>query len=358
MARVIDSDYVDALSLIGGFDMGINLDGFEEHVKKFMELPIKYAHDKAVELFEDVHAMLYAPFPDDGVPNKLNKTSRDLCSSNVITGSSPTSVETEIVWPSVEVSTPLVSLITVENSSTPPFDMDAHETESSVTKDPENTSSKGGPIEVHDPCLLQGDTSVSEIYDSCTSEEVILWNPDISVKKVQAEPTTVFQDYVSHALDTDKAAEEAGLKSSGHSEPSVCNGATPLENSGVNDEEQMVVYSGNDPVEEIKHDVLRGADDANVWCDDKIRFVGINPGDDQEQQEQMGSHNIELSSASLPKNTSFKKMFMRSLSGKLGWSKKQTNAHQAVCARSQEAANLGYQLVSSGDDLEDDWQVV
>lgn len=37
MVRGVDSDYID-LSLMGTFDMGINFDGFEENVKKFMEV--------------------------------------------------------------------------------------------------------------------------------------------------------------------------------------------------------------------------------------------------------------------------------------------------------------------------------
>ena len=37
MARSIDSDYID-FSHMGGFDMGINFDGFEENVRKFMEV--------------------------------------------------------------------------------------------------------------------------------------------------------------------------------------------------------------------------------------------------------------------------------------------------------------------------------
>jgi hypothetical protein len=37
MARSINSDYID-LSLMGGFDLGINFDGFQENVKKIMEV--------------------------------------------------------------------------------------------------------------------------------------------------------------------------------------------------------------------------------------------------------------------------------------------------------------------------------
>jgi hypothetical protein len=37
MARGINSDYID-LSLMGGFDLGINFDGFQENVKKIIEV--------------------------------------------------------------------------------------------------------------------------------------------------------------------------------------------------------------------------------------------------------------------------------------------------------------------------------
>ncbi|KAL6838831.1 hypothetical protein ACP4OV_031545 [Aristida adscensionis] len=358
MARVIDSDYVDALSLVGGFDMGINFDGFEENVKKFIELPIKYldsAHDKAIELIEDVHAMLCPTLPDDKVPNKLNETSKDPTSSSSITGSSPPSVEMELVGANVEVSIPLASPISMGSNSTGCIDTDAHESESCVPESPENTSSKGAHIEVHDPCQSTGATSVTEIYDSCTSEEVILWNPDISIKKLPEEPTTEFQDYVSHALHTDKITKAFGLQCSGHSESSICNGATPLEMFCANNEEQIVAYIANDPVEETKHDVFKFSADPNVLSDDKIQFVNI---DVRDYQEHMRSKKFEASAFPQRKNSSFKKMFMRSLSSKLRWSKKQTNAHQAVATRSQDAESLGYQVLSSAGDLEDDWEVL
>ncbi|XP_062222720.1 uncharacterized protein LOC133921220 isoform X3 [Phragmites australis] len=299
MVRGVDSDYID-LSLMGAFDMGINFDGFEENVKKFMELPINYlnsAHDKAVDLIEDVHAMICATFPDDVVPSKPHEIFKDPSSSNVITGSSPTSVETELIGPNAEVSTP-ASLITVENSCTGCVDTGADETESFLTKSPENTTSKGGHIEANDLCLLPEDTSTTELYDSCNSEEVILWNPEISVKPPRPPET------ISHDLSAD---------------------------------------------------VSRCADDPNMCPDDMIKFVNIDLRDDQEH---MKNDKFEASSVHLRKNTSFKKMFMRNLSGKIRWSKKQSNAHQVVSARSQDEENLGYQAVSSSDDLEDDWEVV
>jgi hypothetical protein len=48
---------------------------------------------------------------------------------------------------------------------------------------------------------------------------------------------------------------------------------------------------------------------------------------------------------------------MRNLSNKLGWSKKRS-VEQAVPDRSQDGENLGYQIVSSSDDLDDDWEVL
>jgi len=39
MARSIDSDYID-FSHMGGFNMGIDFDGFEENVRKFMEVVV------------------------------------------------------------------------------------------------------------------------------------------------------------------------------------------------------------------------------------------------------------------------------------------------------------------------------
>lgn len=44
MARSIDSDYID-FSHMGGFDMGINFEVFEENVKKFMEVVVVPSHN-------------------------------------------------------------------------------------------------------------------------------------------------------------------------------------------------------------------------------------------------------------------------------------------------------------------------
>jgi hypothetical protein len=187
----------------------------------FLQIPVQYldsAHDKAVEFIEDVQAIFFAPFTDDD-DDVLNE--EDQSSSNVITESSPTSSETELVGPNTEAST-TASLINVENSSTGCVDTDAHGTESfSSSKStslslmnhvcPENTSSEGAHIEANDPCLLPGAEGISprEIcgtnfsnrrsifylstycrLTSCfsvsfshlpplsdSSEEVILWNP-------------------------------------------------------------------------------------------------------------------------------------------------------------------------------------
>jgi hypothetical protein len=43
MARSINSDYID-FSHMGGFDMGIDFNGFEENVKKFMEVVVVPSH--------------------------------------------------------------------------------------------------------------------------------------------------------------------------------------------------------------------------------------------------------------------------------------------------------------------------
>ncbi|XP_035817536.1 uncharacterized protein [Zea mays] len=248
MARNINSDYID-FSHLGGFDMGINFDEFEENVKKLMEY-LDSAHDKAVEFIEDVHAKFYGPFTDDEVPNN------DQSSRYVITESSPTSIEKELVGPNTELSTPPACFITMENSSTG-CDTDAHKTqsESFSTKStglssmnhvyPENNLSEGAHIDSNDLCI--------RIYDS--SEEVILWNPVSSVKPQQShELTTIPQDdHALHALETE-VTEQVGLNCSGHSDSSVCSGVSPLENSCANCEEKMVLHSANDPVGVTVHD--------------------------------------------------------------------------------------------------------
>ncbi|KAK3159731.1 hypothetical protein QOZ80_1BG0050360 [Eleusine coracana subsp. coracana] len=287
MARSIDSDYID-LSL-----MGIDFDGFEENMRKIMELPIKYldsAHDKAVELIEDVHAMLWAPFPDGEVPNKL-QTFKDPSSSNVITGTSPTFAETKLVGENAEVSTP-ASLINVENGFTGCTNMDAHETDSVLTKIP------GDHIEANDLCLLPEDTLTTEVYDSTTSEEIILWNPENAVKPPRPA------EKISHDLSTDV---------------STCVVESPT--------------SSDDTAKSVP-----------------IRLRNV--------QENMKNDKSEPYYMYLRQNTSFKKMFTRNLSSKLQWSKKQTSVQQPVPARSQDEENLGYQLVSSSDDLDDDWEVL
>ncbi|GJN38121.1 hypothetical protein PR202_gb27133 [Eleusine coracana subsp. coracana] len=264
MARSIDSDYID-LSL-----MGIDFDGFEENMRKIMELPIKYldsAHDKAVELIEDVHAMLWAPFPDGEVPNKL-QTFKDPSSSNVITETSPTFVETKLVGENAEVSTP-ASLIIVENGFTGCTNMDAHETESVLNKIP------GDHIEANDLCLLPEDSLTTEVYET-----------------------------ISHDLSTDVSTSV---------------GESPM-----------------------------SSDDTTKSVPIRLRNV----------QENMKNDKSEPYYMYLRQNTSFKKMFTRNLSSKLQWSKKQTSVQQPMPARSQDEENLGYQLVSSSDDLDDDWEVL
>ncbi|OEL13345.1 hypothetical protein BAE44_0025636 [Dichanthelium oligosanthes] len=457
MARSIDSDYIE-FSHIGGFNMRIDFDGFEENVMKLIELPIMYldsAHDKAVEFIEDVQAMFYAPFIDDD--DEEEPYEEDQSSSNVITESSPTSiVETELVGPDTEASTH-ASLITVENSSTGCVDTDAHETESFSTEStglslinhvyPENTSSEGGHVEANDLGLLPEteDTSPTAIYDS--SEEVILWNPETSVKPPRpSELTTIPQDdHAPYALETDKEKEQIGLHCSGHSDSSVCSGEIVLENCSADYEEEVILHSANDPVEVTLQDILvdsavffeallqedscanyeekmvsysaNGPVETNTHgilvdsavffeallqenssanyedqmvsfsendhveatthgtsishesssevpscaddqmpTDNAVQLVDINLRDGQELME---NDKIELLPPALQrKNASFKKMFMRSLSSKFRLSKKQANTHQDMPAGAQDAENPGYQLVSSSDDLEDDWEVL
>jgi hypothetical protein len=50
MARSIDSDYID-FSHMSGFDMGIDFDGFEENVRKFMEVVVVDANTIFLILF-------------------------------------------------------------------------------------------------------------------------------------------------------------------------------------------------------------------------------------------------------------------------------------------------------------------
>ncbi|KAG2590720.1 hypothetical protein PVAP13_5NG427600 [Panicum virgatum] len=167
-------------------------------------LPIKYldsAHDKAVEFIEDVQAIIFAPFTDDEVPNE-----EDQSSSNVITESLAASVETPLVGPNTETSTP-ASLITVENRSTGRIDTDAHGTE------PFSSTSTATSVKPH---ALETD------------------------------------DHALHALETDQVAEQAG-HCSGHSDSSVFDREIPL-NFRADYEEEVVLHSTNDPVEVTVHD--------------------------------------------------------------------------------------------------------
>jgi hypothetical protein len=199
-------------------------------------IPIKYldsAHDKAVEFIEDVHAKFYGPFTNDEVPNN------DQSSRYVITESSPTSIEKELVGPNTEPSTPPACFITMENSSTG-CDTDAHKTqsESFSTKStglssmnhmyPENNLSEGAHIDLNDLCILPEDISTTRIYGThfCnrhfisvylsassfltnyfslrppppppdSSEEVILWNP-VSSLKPQRSHGSCFYETISN----------------------------------------------------------------------------------------------------------------------------------------------------------------
>jgi hypothetical protein len=104
----------------------------------FLQLPIKYldsAHDKAVGLVEDIHALIYAPSPDNELSNKGQRSLMDPSSSNPITRSLPSSAEMEEANLGEEVSSS-PSLLTAEDSSLCSTDTDAHETESVSSKSP------------------------------------------------------------------------------------------------------------------------------------------------------------------------------------------------------------------------------
>ncbi|CAL4952370.1 unnamed protein product [Urochloa decumbens] len=272
MARSVDSDYID-FSHMGGFDMGIYFDGFGENVMKFVELPVKYldsAHDKAVEFIEDFQAMLFAPFTDDEVPNE-----EDQSSSNVITESSPTSVETELVEPNTEASTP-APLVSVENSSTGCVDAEAHGTESFSSEStdlssmnhvyPKNTSSEEGLIEANDLlCLLPEAEAASPSGICDNSEEIILWNPEASIKPRLRGLTAIPQDdHAPHALETDQVPERVGLHCSEHPDSSVCSREIPLENCSANYEEEVVLDGANDAAG------VTVQDSANLTQDDYV----------------------------------------------------------------------------------------
>ncbi|WVZ72808.1 hypothetical protein U9M48_021210 [Paspalum notatum var. saurae] len=329
---------------MGGFDMGISFDGFEENMKKFMELPVKYldsAHDKAVEFMEDVHAMLYAPFNNDVVPDTEDKSSL-----HVITESSPTSVGTEVVGPNVEASTPPAALITVENSSNGCVDTDAHQAESFSSKSTDS------------------------------SEEVILWNPNTSIKPQRPHDSSVYcgvippgnssADYeeqlLSHANDPVGVTVQDSPVSSAEFFDALL-----LEDSGANYEEQMISYSANVPVEATTHGTCSShnsgtnesscVEDPSTLTDSTVKFVDIDLKDGQEHKT---DDKIEVFTFPERRNPSFKKMIMMNLSRKLRWSKKRANAHESMPSGSRDPENLGYKLVSlaSLDDLEDGWEVV
>ncbi|KAF7035766.1 hypothetical protein CFC21_046568 [Triticum aestivum] len=315
MARGLDSDYIGSISLMDGFDMGITFDGFGENMKKFMELPIKYldsAHDKAVELVEDIHALIYAHSPDDKFPDKDHGTLTDPSNNDRSLGSTATDVhETEPV------------------SSTSPA-MCASEDSISLerTADTKEEVAFCNSEDLSDNCTPENHNSLGVSVSS--EEEIILWNQWSSVTPRQSpEQATVVQDYVSEEANGNKIIEQVELPGSGHS--AAFDGAILLGKG--NDEEQSELCSENSHEESTKHDLWDG-------------------------QEQMKYNKSEASSLPQPKNTSFKKVLMRSLSNKLRWSKKDMNVHQAVPFRPQKSVDVCYEVVCSSDGLEDDWELL
>ncbi|XP_010230617.1 uncharacterized protein LOC100829176 isoform X2 [Brachypodium distachyon] len=371
MARGADPDYIGSLLLMDGFDMGIRFDGFGENMKKIMELPIKYldsAHDKAVGLVEDIQAMIYAPFPDDELPNE----GQDPSSNSVVNGSSTTSVEVDQINSNEELSSSSSSLITAEDISLSTADNDPHETESVSSKNPDSSASEdtislertvgtkeeymlGNSENLSDSCapkdtisprtVSSGNKVVlcnsENLSDRCAPEdtislgktvssedEIILWNPGSSVNPPQShEQATIFQDYVSQEAKPDKVMQQVGLHSSGHSESSGCNGKILLGRISADGKEKSEIYSSDSPEKSRKHDLRDG-------------------------EEQMKNNKAEASSVPQPKNASFKKIVMRSLSNKLRWSKKTSPI------RPQDAANVHYEVISSSEDLEHDWELL
>lgn len=395
MARGLDSDYIGSLSLMDGFDMSINFDGFGENMKKFMELPIKYldsAHDKAVGLVEDIHALIYAPYPDNELSNKGQRTLMDPSSSNPITGSNPTFAEMEQANPDEEVSSSPSSLLTAEDSSLCSTDTDAHETESVTSKSPdcctsEDTISLERTAGTKEKIIL---CSSENLPDSCTPEncnslvrtvssedEIILWNPGKSLKPPQPpEQATIVQDYASQEANTERVIKQVGVygSTSGNTdtESSACDGAVLFTIITANGEEQSGLYSTNGHEESAKHgnimifsgetsshylsaDVFSGAEDPNMLADEITDFVDI---DLRGGQVLMKYDKAEASLVPQPKNRSFKKVLMKSLSNKLRWSKKDMNVHQVVPIRPHKGVNACYEVVSSSDDLEDDWELL
>ncbi|KAF7021791.1 hypothetical protein CFC21_034682 [Triticum aestivum] len=348
MARGLDSDYIGSISLMDGFDMGITFDGFGENMKKFMELPIKYldsAHDKAVELVEDIHALIYAHSPDDKFPDKDHGTLTDPSSNGTITESPSTCVKMQQVNPNEEFSGYPSSLVTAEDHSLGSTATDVHETESVSSTSPAMCASE-------DPISLERTADTKEevtfcnsedLSDNCTpenhnslggsdssDEEIILWNQWNSVTSRQyPEQATVVQDYISEEANGNKIIEQVELHGSGHSV--AFDGAILL--GKVNGEEQSELCSANSHEESTKHDLRVG-------------------------QELMKYNKADASSVPQPKNTSFKKVLMRSLSNKLRWSKKDMNVHQAVPFRPQKSVDICYEVVCSSDGLEDDWELL
>ncbi|KAF7021790.1 hypothetical protein CFC21_034682 [Triticum aestivum] len=354
MARGLDSDYIGSISLMDGFDMGITFDGFGENMKKFMELPIKYldsAHDKAVELVEDIHALIYAHSPDDKFPDKDHGTLTDPSSNDHSLGSTATDVhETESVSstsPAMCASEDPISLERTADTKEEVTFCNSEDLSDNCT--PENHNSLGG--------------------SDSSDEEIILWNQWNSVTSRQyPEQATVVQDYISEEANGNKIIEQVELHGSGHSV--AFDGAILL--GKVNGEEQSELCSANSHEESTKHgyiknlsvgtvshylsaEVFTGADDPNMSTDETTDFVNV---DLRVGQELMKYNKADASSVPQPKNTSFKKVLMRSLSNKLRWSKKDMNVHQAVPFRPQKSVDICYEVVCSSDGLEDDWELL
>ncbi|KAF7028693.1 hypothetical protein CFC21_040563 [Triticum aestivum] len=387
MARGLDSDYIGSISLMDGFDMGITFDGFGENMKKFMELPIKYldsAHDKAVELVEDIHALIYAHSPDDKFPDKDHGTLTDPSNNGAITGSPSTRVKMQQVNPNEGFSGYPSSLVTAEDRSLGSTATDVHETESVSSTTPamcasedsislERTADTKEEVafcnseDLSNNCAPENHNSLGGSVSS--EEEIILWNQWNSVTPRQSpELATVVQDYVSEEANGNKIIEQVELPGSG---PSAAFDGAILLGKG-NDEEQSELCSENSHEESTKHgyiknlsvgsvshylsaEVFAAADDPNMSTDEATDFVNV---DLRDGQEQMKYNKAEASSVPQPKNTSFKKVLMRSLSNKLRWSKKDMNVHQAVPFRPQKSVDVCYEVVCSSDGLEDDWELL
>ena len=106
---------------------------FGSDLSYIWQLPIKYldsAHDKAVELVEDIHALIYAHSPDDKFPDKDHGTLTDPSNNGAITGSPSTRVKMQQVNPNEGFSGYPSSLVTAEDRSLGSTATDVHETES------------------------------------------------------------------------------------------------------------------------------------------------------------------------------------------------------------------------------------